>query len=84
MKGQHRTPKTDIDTEVFRNWNALDNPVCRILDDEDGDVYTCREPGVLRFRLISICPSEALRTTPYLLPALITNQPEFFSQSHNG
>lgn len=47
VKCQCHAPEHDVNAQIFSDWDALDNPVLRILHDEDGDVDACREPGIL-------------------------------------
>lgn len=55
MQSQHGTPETNVDAQVLGNRNTLDNPVGRVFDDQDGDVDTGGEPGVLeRWPLASV------------------------------
>lgn len=47
VQSQNSTPENNIDAEVFRDRDSLDDPVGRVFDKEHGDVDTGREPGVL-------------------------------------
>jgi hypothetical protein len=60
MQSQHRTPETNVDAQVLGNRNTLDNPVGRVFDDQDSDVDTGGEPGVLGAMTISIRRSEKI------------------------
>ena len=47
MECQGRSPKDDVEREVFCDWYALNEPVGRIFNRQDSDVDTCRKPLVL-------------------------------------
>ena len=47
VKSQNCAPDDDGSTQVFCDWESLDKPVGRILNEENGDVDTGRQPGEL-------------------------------------
>lgn len=47
VESQDHTPQANVDAEVFADGNALDDPVGWVFDDQDSDVDTGGEPGVL-------------------------------------
>ena len=54
MKSQNSAPKTDVDTQVFADWDPLDDPVGRVFNGQDSDVDTSGQPGVLSAANISM------------------------------
>jgi len=44
---QRYAPKHDVDREVFCDGYSLDDPVGWEFNDEDGNVNTSRQPGIL-------------------------------------
>jgi hypothetical protein len=48
MASQNSTPCDDAEAEIFRNRNAGNDVVLRIFDNQNGNVNTSREPGILQ------------------------------------
>lgn len=44
---QNSPPADNVEGEVLCNGNSRNDPVCRIFDNEDRDVDTSDEPGIL-------------------------------------
>jgi len=80
MKCQNCAPKTNINTQVFSNWDPLDDPVGRIFDGEDSDVNTRGQPGILSMSKVSTLNEKH----DYILYLLTILQVRILFDSHNG
>ena len=47
VESQDCSPEANVDAKVFGDGNTLDDPVGGVFDDQDGNVDTGSEPGVL-------------------------------------
>lgn len=56
MTTKNRSPKNNVDTKVLRNWHPLDDPVGRVLDNQNSNVNTRRQPRVLLPDEIGVFP----------------------------
>ena len=55
MECQNHTPEDDVDAQVFAEGDSLDDPICGVFDNEDSDVNTCGQPGVLSRGIYLAC-----------------------------